>query len=151
MEEDDEDVEEEMNEEDNFEEEESNEEVVEPEEEPDESQEKLIGEKGIRDTEISGEVKKAYLDYAMSVIISRAIPSIEDGLKPVQRRILYSMDLLNLQSNRQTKKCARIVGDVLGKYHPHGDVAVYEALVRMAQKFSLKVSSCFWPGKFWKH
>ncbi|MFZ1971175.1 MAG: DNA gyrase subunit A [Candidatus Nanoarchaeia archaeon] len=148
MEEDDEDVDEKMNEEDNFEEEESNEEVVEPDEEPNESQKKLIEEKGIRDTEISGEVKKAYLDYAMSVIVSRAIPSIEDGLKPVQRRILYSMDLLNLQSNRQTKKCARIVGDVLGKYHPHGDVAVYEALVRMAQKFSLRYPLVFGQGNF---
>ena len=147
MAEDDEDIEEEVNEDDDFEEE-GNEEVVESEEEPDESQVKSSGGKGMRDTEISGEVKKAYLDYAMSVIISRAIPSIEDGLKPVQRRILYSMDLLNLQSNRQTKKSARIVGDVLGKYHPHGDVAVYDALVRMAQKFSLRYPLVFGQGNF---
>ncbi len=108
----------------------------------------LVEEKGIVNTEISGEVKKAYLDYAMSVIVSRAIPSIEDGMKPVQRRILYSMNLLGLQSNKQTKKCARIVGDVLGKYHPHGDTAVYEALVRMAQPFSLRYPLVFGQGNF---
>src|SRR4030042_2166026 len=87
--------------------------------------------KGIIHTEISTEMKKSYLDYAMSVIVSRAIPSIEDGLKPVQRRILYSMNLMGLKPNTQTKKSARIVGDVIGKYHPHGDVAVYDAMVRM--------------------
>ncbi|MDD5700006.1 MAG: DNA gyrase subunit A [Candidatus Nanoarchaeia archaeon] len=105
-------------------------------------------EKGIINTEIAEEVQKSYLDYAMSVIVSRALPAIEDGLKPVQRRILYSMNLLGLQSNKQTKKCARIVGDVLGKYHPHGDVAVYEALVRMAQKFSLRYPLVFGQGNF---
>ncbi|HTZ41854.1 MAG TPA: DNA gyrase subunit A [Candidatus Omnitrophota bacterium] len=106
------------------------------------------GEKGIINTEIAEEVKKSYLDYAMSVIVSRALPSVEDGLKPVQRRILYSMDLIGLQSNKQTKKSARIVGDVLGKYHPHGDVAVYDALVRMAQKFSLRYPLIFGQGNF---
>ncbi len=113
-----------------------------------ESQKKLAEEDGVLNTEISGEVKKAYLDYAMSVIVSRAIPSIEDGMKPVQRRILYSMNLLGLQSNKQTKKSARIVGDVLGKYHPHGDTAVYEALVRMAQNFSLRYPLVFGQGNF---
>ena len=84
-------------------------------------------EKNIFNTEISGEMKKAYLDYAMSVIVSRAIPSIEDGLKPVQRRILYAMHLMGLKAGSQTKKAARIVGDVMGKFHPHGDIAIYDA------------------------
>ncbi len=105
-------------------------------------------EKGIVDTEISEEMKKAYLDYAMSVIVSRAIPAIEDGLKPVQRRILYAMNLLGLQPNKQTRKSARIVGDVLGKFHPHGDSPVYEALVRMAQDFSLRYPLIFGQGNF---
>jgi len=120
----------------------------ESEEEKDEKQSKLTDDKSIIQTEIAEEVKKSYLDYAMSVIVSRALPSIEDGLKPVQRRILYSMNLLGLQSNKQTKKSARIVGDVLGKYHPHGDVAVYDALVRMAQKFSLRYPLVFGQGNF---
>ena len=105
-------------------------------------------EKGVFDTEVSGEMKKAYLDYAMSVIVSRAIPAIEDGLKPVQRRILYSMNLMGLKPNTQTKKSARIVGDVIGKYHPHGDSAVYDAMVRMAQDFSLRYPLVFGQGNF---
>jgi len=105
-------------------------------------------EKGIIPTEISEEMKKAYLDYAMSVIVSRAIPSIEDGMKPVQRRILYSMHLMGLKPGTQTKKCARIVGDVIGKFHPHGDVAIYDALVRMAQDFSLRYPLVFGQGNF---
>jgi DNA gyrase subunit A len=126
------------------------EEIVEEDEGEEErdSQSKISGQNNIINTEISEEVKKSYLDYAMSVIVARALPSIEDGLKPVQRRILYSMDLLSLQSNKQTKKSARIVGDVLGKYHPHGDVAVYDALVRMAQKFSLRYPLVFGQGNF---
>ncbi|MDE1848995.1 MAG: DNA gyrase subunit A [Nanoarchaeota archaeon] len=113
-----------------------------------ETEKRQADEKGIINTEIAEEVKKSYLDYAMSVIVARALPSVEDGLKPVQRRILYSMNLLGLQSNKQTKKSARIVGDVLGKYHPHGDVAVYDALVRMAQKFSLRYPLVFGQGNF---
>jgi len=105
-------------------------------------------EKGVINAEVSGEMKKAYLDYAMSVIVSRAIPAIEDGLKPVQRRILYSMNLMGLKPNTQTKKSARIVGDVIGKYHPHGDSAVYEAMVRMAQHFSLRYPLVFGQGNF---
>ena len=105
-------------------------------------------EKRIVDTEVSGEMKKAYLDYAMSVIVSRAIPSVEDGLKPVQRRILHSMNLMGLKPNTQTKKCARIVGDVIGKFHPHGDTAIYDALVRMAQDFSLRYPLVFGQGNF---
>lgn len=104
--------------------------------------------KGEINTEISGEMKKSYLDYAMSVIVSRAIPSIEDGMKPVQRRILHSMNLMGLKPNTQTKKSARIVGDVIGKYHPHGDSSVYEAMVRMAQDFSLRYPLVFGQGNF---
>lgn len=104
--------------------------------------------KGIVPTEVSEEMKKSYLDYAMSVIISRAIPAIEDGLKPVQRRILYSMHLMGLKPNTPTKKSARIVGDVIGKYHPHGDTAVYDAMVRMAQEFSLRYPLVYGQGNF---
>ncbi len=113
-----------------------------------EEQKKLEEEKGVIVTEVSEEMKKAYLDYAMSVIVSRAIPAVEDGMKPVHRRILYAMDLLGLQSNKQTRKCARVVGDVLGKFHPHGDVAVYDSLVRMAQDFSLRYPLIFGQGNF---
>ncbi len=105
-------------------------------------------EKGVVNTEVSSEMKKAYLDYAMSVIVSRAIPSIEDGLKPVQRRILYAMNQMGLKPGTQTKKSARIVGDVIGKFHPHGDSAVYDALVRMAQNFSLRYPLVFGQGNF---
>jgi len=105
-------------------------------------------EKGVYDTEVSGEMKKAYLDYAMSVIVSRAIPAVEDGLKPVQRRILYAMNLMGLKSGTQTKKSARVVGDVLGKFHPHGDTAVYDALARMAQDFSLRYPFIFGQGNW---
>jgi DNA gyrase subunit A len=107
-----------------------------------EKQEKLV------DAEISEEMQKAYIDYAMSVIVSRALPAVEDGLKPVQRRILYSMNLMGLQPNKQTRKCARIVGDTIGKYHPHGDAAVYDALVRMAQDFSSRYPLIHGQGNF---
>ena len=83
------------------------------------------------------EMKFSYIDYAMSVIVSRAIPDVRDGLKPVHRRILYAMAEAGMLSNKPYKKSARIVGEVLGKYHPHGDSSVYDALVRMAQDFSL--------------
>src|SRR3989338_3307624 len=96
-------------------------------------------------------MKKSYLDYAMSVIVSRAIPTIEDGLKPVQRRILYAMYQMGLKPGSQTKKSARIVGDTMGKYHPHGDVAVYDAMVRMAQDFSLRYPLIFGQGKILRH
>ncbi len=97
---------------------------------------------------IEQEMKQAYLDYAMSVIVGRALPDVRDGLKPVHRRILYAMYDLGMFHNRPFKKCARIVGDVLGKYHPHGDVAVYEALVRMAQDFSLRYPLIKGQGNF---
>ncbi|HTY43965.1 MAG TPA: DNA gyrase subunit A [Patescibacteria group bacterium] len=115
---------------------------------PEENEKSNVEEKGVINTEISGEMKKSYLDYAMSVIVSRAIPSIEDGMKPVQRRILYSMHAMGLKPESQTKKCARIVGDVIGKFHPHGDVAVYDALVRMAQDFSLRYPLVLGQGNF---
>lgn len=89
-------------------------------------------------SDLSKEMKKSYLDYAMSVIVSRALPDVRDGLKPVHRRILYDMYELGIKASGGTKKCARIVGDVLGKYHPHGDSSVYDAMVRLAQDFSLR-------------
>ena len=89
-------------------------------------------------SDLSTEMKTSYLNYAMSVIVSRALPDVRDGLKPVHRRILYDMWDIGLKSTSQTKKCARVVGDVLGKYHPHGDASVYDALVRLGQDFSLR-------------
>ena len=114
-----------------------------------EKEEKIVEEeRGVVNVEVSTEMKKAYLDYAMSVIVSRAIPAVEDGMKPVQRRILYSMSQMGLKPGTQTKKSARIVGDVIGKFHPHGDTAVYEAMVRMAQDFSLRYPLVFGQGNF---
>ena len=84
---------------------------------------------------IEDELKKSYLDYAMSVIVGRALPDVRDGLKPVHRRVLYAMKELGNDFNKPYKKSARIVGDVIGKYHPHGDTAVYDTIVRMAQDF----------------
>ncbi len=83
-------------------------------------------------------METCYLDYAMSVIVSRALPDVRDGLKPVHRRTLFAMYDTGLRSNGKYRKCAQIVGEVLGKYHPHGDVSVYDAMVRMAQDFSLR-------------
>jgi len=97
---------------------------------------------------IEEEVKDSYLNYAMSVIVGRALPDVRDGLKPVHRRILYAMQELNLDHAKPNKKCARIVGEVLGKYHPHGDVAVYDTLVRMAQDFSLRYPLVEGQGNF---
>ncbi|MEM9696604.1 MAG: DNA topoisomerase (ATP-hydrolyzing), partial [Myxococcota bacterium] len=97
---------------------------------------------------IQDELRVSYLDYAMSVIIGRAIPDVRDGLKPVHRRILYSMQEQGITASSSYKKCARVVGDVLGKYHPHGDTAVYDALVRMAQDFSLRVPLIDGQGNF---
>ena len=89
----------------------------------------------IRPVSITDEMKRSYLDYAMSVIVSRALPDVRDGLKPVHRRILFSMYENGFTPDKAYKKSARIVGDVMGKYHPHGDLAIYDALVRMAQDF----------------
>jgi DNA gyrase subunit A len=107
-----------------------------------------IEAKELVNAEISGEMRQAYINYAMSVIVSRALPSAEDGLKPVHRRILWAMHEMGLQHNKVTKKSARIVGDVLGKYHPHGDTAVYESMVRMAQSFSLRYPLVDGQGNF---
>src|SRR6266508_6232635 len=87
---------------------------------------------------IEEELRKSYLDYAMSVIVSRALPDVRDGLKPVHRCVLYSMWAAGNRPGRPYVKCARIVGDVMGNYHPHGDSAIYDALVRLAQPFSLR-------------
>ncbi|HEX8185167.1 MAG TPA: DNA gyrase subunit A, partial [Blastocatellia bacterium] len=97
---------------------------------------------------IEEEMKRSYLDYAMSVIIGRALPDARDGLKPVHRRILYSMHEIGLTPNKPFKKSATVVGDVLGKYHPHGDTAVYDSLVRMAQDFSLRYPLVNGQGNF---
>ena len=97
---------------------------------------------------LEDEMRRSYLDYAMSVIIGRAIPDVRDGLKPVHRRILYSMHEQKVHWNGSHKKSARIVGDVLGKYHPHGDTAVYDALVRMAQEFSMRYPLVDGQGNF---
>src|SRR5436853_6806222 len=94
------------------------------------------------------EMRSAYLDYAMSVIVGRALPDVRDGLKPVHRRVLYVMNELGLQPNRKHVKCAQIVGEVMGKYHPHGDSAIYDALVRMAQDFSLRYPLVDGHGNF---
>ncbi|MDE5284729.1 MAG: DNA gyrase subunit A, partial [Candidatus Blochmannia sp. A2] len=97
---------------------------------------------------IEEELKSSYLDYAMSVIIGRALPDVRDGLKPVHRRILFAMHVLGNDWNKAYKKSARVVGDVIGKYHPHGDSAVYDAIVRMAQKFSLRYMLIDGQGNF---
>ncbi|MDR0306006.1 MAG: DNA gyrase subunit A [Chitinispirillales bacterium] len=97
---------------------------------------------------IEDEMQKSYLDYSMSMITSRALPDVRDGLKPVHRRVLFGMEELGVQHNKQPKKCARVVGDVIGKYHPHGDSAVYDSLVRMAQDFSLRYPMVNGQGNF---
>ena len=102
----------------------------------------------IRSTQIVDEMRSSYLDYSMSVIVARALPDVRDGLKPVQRRILFAMDDLSMRSNSSFKKSARLVGDVLGKWHPHGDSAVYDAMVRMAQPFSLRMPLVDGQGNF---
>ena len=91
-------------------------------------------EEGVAPISIVEEMRKSYLDYAMSVIVSRAIPDVRDGLKPVHRRIIYAMHESGYTHDKAYRKCARVVGDVMGKYHPHGDQAIYDALVRMAHK-----------------
>ena len=97
---------------------------------------------------IEEEMKSAFMDYAMSVIVSRALPDARDGLKPVHRRILYTQHQMNNTWNRAYIKCARVVGDVLGKFHPHGDSSCYEAMVRMAQDFSLRYRLVDGHGNF---
>ena len=105
------------------------------------------GEKIIK-INIEEEMKSSYIDYSMSVIVSRALPDVRDGLKPVHRRVLFGMDELGLTSGKPYKKSARIVGEVLGKYHPHGDSSVYMAMVRMAQEWSLRYPLVDGQGNF---
>ena len=103
---------------------------------------------GVQDIDLNSEMKNSFLSYAMSVIVSRALPDVRDGMKPVHRRILYAMDQIGLYHDKPHKKSARIVGDVIGKYHPHGDTAVYEAMVRMAQDFSYRYPLVDGHGNF---
>ncbi len=113
-----------------------------------ENENKLTETGYIQPTEITQEMEEAYLDYAMSVIVGRALPDVRDGLKPVHRRILYAMWDVGLRSNGKFKKSATVVGEVLGKYHPHGDVAVYDSMVRMAQDFSMRYPLVHGQGNF---
>jgi len=94
-------------------------------------------------------MKSSYIDYAMSVIVARALPDVRDGLKPVHRRVLYGMHDLGMAHNKPYKKSARIVGEVLGKYHPHGDTAVYDSMVRMVQDFLCVIRLSMASGKLW--
>ena len=102
----------------------------------------------IQPVNIEEEMRRSYLDYSMSVIIGRALPDVRDGLKPVHRRILYTMHQMGLAPNRSHAKCASIVGEVMGKYHPHGNLAVYDALVRMAQPFAMRYPLVDGQGNF---
>src|SRR5881398_2061823 len=102
----------------------------------------------IEERELTQEMRSAYLDYAMSVIVGRALPDVRDGLKPVHRRVLYSMHDTGLRPDRSHVKCSRIVGDVMGNYHPHGDTAIYDTLVRLAQPFSLRYPLVDGQGNF---
>ncbi|HZP02941.1 MAG TPA: DNA gyrase subunit A [Terriglobia bacterium] len=106
------------------------------------------GALNIQPVNIEEEMRRSYLDYSMSVIIGRALPDVRDGLKPVHRRILFTMQQMGLYPNRATRKCARIVGEVMGKYHPHGNLAVYDALVRLAQDWSMRYPLIFGQGNF---
>src|SRR5438034_8743923 len=107
-----------------------------------------LGPGRIEPRELEQEMRSSFLDYAMSVIVSRALPDVRDGLKPVHRRVLYGMHESGMQPNRPYKKCARIVGEVMGSYHPHGDTAIYDTLVRMAQPFSLRYPLVDGQGNF---
>ncbi|PIV02128.1 hypothetical protein COS54_00010 [Candidatus Shapirobacteria bacterium CG03_land_8_20_14_0_80_39_12] len=102
----------------------------------------------LQQTEITEEMEKSYLDYAMSVIVQRALPDVRDGLKPVHRRILYAMHEMGLGHSAKFSKSAKVVGEVLGKFHPHGDMPVYQALVRLAQDFSMRYPLIFGQGNF---
>src|SRR3954470_4085638 len=108
----------------------------------------LISGGNIEPRGLEEEMRSSYLDYAMSVIVGRALPDVRDGLKPVHRRVLFSMNENGLQPNRAYSKSARIVGDVMGKFHPHGDSAIYDTLVRMAQDFSMRYMLVDGQGNF---
>jgi len=113
-----------------------------------EAMKSLVKAKELIDAEVSSEMREAYLNYAMSVIVARALPSAEDGLKPVHRRIIWAMNEMGVYHNKQTKKSGRIVGDTMGKYHPHGDASIYDAMVRMAQSWSLRYPLVIGQGNF---
>jgi len=117
-------------------------------EEKEELEEELTDASRCLPTDVGGEIKEAYLSYAMSVIVGRALPDVRDGLKPVHRRVLYSMEKMGNTPDKPYKKSARIVGDIIGKYHPHGDIAVYDTLVRMAQDFSFRYPLVDGQGNF---
>src|SRR6476661_8738567 len=108
----------------------------------------IIGGGNVEPRALEDEMRTAYLDYAMSVIVGRALPDVRDGLKPVHRRVLYAMQEAGLQPNRPYSKSARIVGDVMGKYHPHGDASIYDTLVRMTQDFSMRYILADGQGNF---
>ena len=110
--------------------------------------EKEFKEQNIQSRDIVDEMEESYLTYSMSVIVSRALPDVRDGLKPVHRRILYSMNETGYNFNKPFKKSARIVGEVMGKYHPHGDAAIYQSMVRMAQNFSMRLELIDGQGNF---
>ncbi|MDP1743736.1 MAG: DNA gyrase subunit A, partial [Candidatus Amesbacteria bacterium] len=112
----------------------------------DDIQDKNIGK--IQPVEITTEMQKNFLDYAMSVIVARALPDVRDGLKPVHRRILFAMHDVGLRASGKHRKSATVVGEVLGKYHPHGDVSVYDAMVRLAQEFSMRYPLVDGQGNF---
>src|SRR5688572_15931860 len=103
---------------------------------------------GVVSRSITTEMRESYLDYAMSVITARALPDVRDGLKPVHRRILFAMQELGLTASAKTRKSATVVGEVLGKYHPHGDASVYDAMVRLAQDFSMRYPLIVGQGNF---
>jgi DNA gyrase subunit A len=108
----------------------------------------VIGGGNVEPRALEEEMRTAYLDYAMSVIVGRALPDVRDGLKPVQRRVLFGMNELGLQPTRSYSKCAKIVGEVMGNYHPHGDSSIYDTLVRMAQDFSMRYQLVDGQGNF---
>src|SRR4030042_146755 len=102
----------------------------------------------IQPVEITAELSKAYVDYAMSVIVARALPDVRDGLKPVHRKILFAMNELGLGAGAKFRKCAAVVGEVMSKYHPHGDIAIYDTFVRMAQDFNMRYPLVAPQGNF---
>ncbi|MGV3032085.1 DNA gyrase subunit A, partial [Staphylococcus chromogenes] len=108
-----------------------------------------IPESRINERNISNEMRESFLDYAMSVIVSRALPDVRDGLKPVHRRILYGLDDQGLTPDKPCKKAARVIGDVVGKYHTHGDASMYETKVRMAQGFRYRYQPVGGSGELW--
>src|SRR6185369_14309069 len=116
---------------------------------PKDSKAELSADIGIiKPRDIETEMQESYLDYAMSVIVSRALPDVRDGLKPVHRRILYAMHTMGLRHTAKTTKSAKVVGEVLGKYHPHGDIAVYDSMVHMAQDFAMRYPLIKGQGNF---